>query len=88
MATGHMHHPFLRRYQNSWILNPGSVGLPRKQKGKHPLYAEYAIVEIIDGQTHFEFRQIPIDEAEFVKATRDSGMPHVEWFLSQWHVTL
>lgn len=88
MATGHMHHPFLRRHHNSWIINPGSVGLPRKQNGKHPLYAEYAVLEIVDGQTHFEFHQVSIDEAEFIKGIRSSGMPHAEWFLSQWHVTL
>lgn len=86
MATGHMHHPFLRKFGNSWIINPGSVGLPRKQNGRHPLYAEYAMIEILEGVVHIEFRQVRIDEDEFTEGIRNSGMPHAEWFLSQWDV--
>ena len=86
MATGHMHHPFLRKYEQSWIINPGSVGLPRKQNEKHPLFAEYALVAIEDGQLQIDFRQVAIDPDEFKEGIRKSGMPHTEWFLSQWQL--
>lgn len=86
MATGHMHHPFLRHFRNSLILNPGSVGLPRKRNHKHPLIAEYAIIEVNDGQIHVNFRKVDVDVEEFKRGILESGMPHLEWFLSQWDV--
>lgn len=86
MATGHMHHPFLRTYQGGWLLNPGSVGLPRQQYGKHPLIAEYALISIENDQKRIEFRQVTIPYNELAKGIRESGMPHAEWYLSLWAV--
>jgi len=87
MVTGHIHHPFLRLYQQSMILCPGSVGLPRRRDGKHPCVAEYALLTIDKGRVHVAFRQVEVPADEFKKGILKSGMPHAEWFLSLWDVT-
>lgn len=87
MATGHMHHPFIRYFQNTMIFNPGSVGLPRKQDGKHPLLSHYAIVEIVDEKVNIAFRQVEVDSTELKRDILNSDMPHANWFLSQWDMT-
>jgi len=86
MATGHVHHPFMRIFQDTKILCPGSVGLPRQRNSKHPAYAEYVTIAMQDGQEQIEFRQVKIPSAEFKKGILTSGMPHANWFLSLWDV--
>lgn len=86
MATGHMHHPHFRSFQDTLIFNPGSVGLPRKRNGKHPLLAYFAILEIIDGQVNIAFRSVAVPADDLKRDILSSGMPHKEWFLSQWAV--
>jgi putative phosphoesterase len=86
MATGHMHHPFLRDFDNTLIVNPGSVGLPRKQNGKHPLQAHYAILDMIDSKINIQFRTVPISPTRLEESILNSGMPHAEWFLAQWAI--
>lgn len=85
MATGHMHHPFMRVIPRTTILCPGSVGLPRQRNGKHPCHAEYMLMTV-DKTVSLDFRQVAIPVAEFKQGILDSGMPHAEWFLSLWHV--
>lgn len=86
MAMGHMHHPFLRCYKTTTLFNPGSAGLPRKQNGKHPLIAYFALLDIVDGQVNLAFRSVDIPVEELKRDILDSGMPHKDWFLSQWDV--
>lgn len=86
MATGHMHHPFLRPFKSTMIINPGSVGLPRQMNGKHPLIAYFALLEVIEGQVHIAFRSVPVPIEELKRDIHASGMPHMDWFLSQWDV--
>lgn len=86
MAMGHMHHPFLRSYKETTLFNPGSVGLPRKQHGKHPLIAYFALLDIVEGQVNIAFRSVDVPAEELKRDILDSGMPHKDWFLSQWHV--
>lgn len=90
MASGHMHHQFLRPYKDTLLLNPGSVGLPRVRQTsedelpRHPLLAEYALIEIIDGQINVQFRSLAVPPEEFKRSILNSGMPYAEWFLSLW----
>lgn len=86
MATGHMHHQYLRFYKQSMIIGPGSVGLPRQRNSKHPCHAEYAIVNWDDGRAYIEFRQVDIPVEDFKKGILESGMPHANWFLSLWDI--
>ena len=86
MATGHMHHPFLRPFRDILIFNPGSVGLPRKIGGKRPLRACFALLEIIDGQVNIAFRSVAVPADDLKQGILNSGMPHTGWFLSQWDI--
>ncbi len=52
-VDGHTHEQFIRRYGETRIMNPGSVGLPFIMKGNEGFnlcVAEYALLEVIDGQ--------------------------------------
>jgi putative phosphoesterase len=68
MAGGHTHIQMLRQHRGTWVVNPGSVGMPfrRYVAGARPeilSHAEYAIVD--DGGTSIgvELRRVPLDKA-------------------------
>ncbi len=87
MAGGHTHVPFVRRYRQALLLNPGSVGLPFEVtvEGTHHLpWAEYAIVEHEAGRLSAELRRLPIDADRVAQAILQSGMPHAEWLAARW----
>ena len=89
LAGGHTHRQLLRRYNQALIVNPGSVGLPVEHAsatapGYHPPWAEYAMVSYERGRLGIELRRTPIDIKAVVQAAFDSGMPHAEWWASDW----
>jgi predicted phosphodiesterase len=87
LAGGHTHAPFIRRYGQSLLLNPGSVGLPYESTEdgvRNPPWAEYGIVEWHAGALSVELRRVPIDVDIVVYAALRSGMPHAEWWASGW----
>jgi predicted phosphodiesterase len=87
LAGGHTHLPFIRRYREGFLLNPGSVGLPYGASNdgpRHPPWAEYAIVQWRAGRLSLELRRVPIDVDVVVQAVLGSGMPHAEWWASGW----
>jgi len=89
LAGGHTHRPFLRRYRDAWLLNPGSVGLPLEISPvdgaiRHPAHAEYARVRIRGAALAVEFRRIPYALDRLVAAVQASHMPHGDWWLARW----
>ena len=88
MATGHMHEQFLRRFRETVILSPGSIGLPNPagELGKRPLLTEFAIVEYIDGRLKTEFHVEGYHPQDFKNSVLNSGMPHAQWYLDHWYV--
>jgi predicted phosphodiesterase len=89
MAGGHTHEQMLRRYRETIILNPGSVGLPFERgpganQARHPPWAEYALVSQENGVLRIELRRVPIDVGAIVRAIRQSGMPHAELLAQDW----
>ncbi len=89
LAGGHTHSPFLRRYRDALLINPGSVGLPLTVSTadgeiRHPAYAEYARVRSQGPGLAVEFRRVPYPLDRLVAAVRASDMPHMEWWLSRW----
>ncbi|HXT34193.1 MAG TPA: metallophosphoesterase family protein [Chloroflexota bacterium] len=87
LAGGHTHAPFIRRYQEAVLLNPGSVGFPYEAtdyRRGHPPWAEYSIVEWRSGRLYIELRRVSIDVDLVMQALLRSGMPHVEWLVSMW----
>ncbi len=87
LACGHTHAPFIRRYREALLLNPGSVGLPYELTGegpRNPPWAEYSIVEWRAGSINVELRRAPIDVDMVVRAALGSGMPHADWWVAGW----
>ncbi|MBT7914050.1 metallophosphoesterase family protein, partial [Candidatus Bathyarchaeota archaeon] len=69
LAGGHTHRQMLRRHGDMTILNPGTVGAPMPQNDRehhpnqerHPMWAEYSIVDSRDNILRIELRRVPID---------------------------
>jgi putative phosphoesterase len=84
MAGGHTHTAMLRRFRQSIVINPGSVGLPFEQTAsgafRNPPWAEYAIVE--DGRV--EFHRVPVDVGAVTETAFASGMPNAAWWVKDW----
>ena len=82
-AGGHIHHQWARRLGKGYFVNPGSVGLaydhhqPEETFRADP-FAEYAVLTVNGDGVGIEFRRVPFDAAEVVRAIEASGMPHPE----------
>ena len=87
-AGGHVHEQFVRRVGPALVLNPGSVGLPyfRSADGStvNPTYAEYAVIDVDDQGLAVSLRRVGYRLAALEAAVRGSGMPHADWWLSDW----
>lgn len=88
MAGGHTHQQMLRRFQNAFVINPGSVGMPitrdASNQVRRPPWSEYAILDSRGANTAIEFRRAPLDVTAVVRAARASGMPQIEWWAGEW----
>ena len=89
MAGGHLHIQMLRRYQDSILINPGSVGLPFERnpstgKVRIPPWCELAIISVEGGGLDISFRRVPVNQADVNKSIAESSMPHKEEFLQRW----
>jgi predicted phosphodiesterase len=88
LAGGHIHLQWSRRCGPAYFVNPGSVGLaydhnqPEEAFRADPL-AEYAILTL-DGGVAIEFRRVPFDRHEVLRAIEASGMPHPELAARFW----
>lgn len=90
LIGGHTHVQLFRRYRESIVLNPGSVGLPHgrirsRSPIRIPARAEYAVVEYVGGRLSVDLRRAPFSLDELRQVTLGSGMPHAEWWLARWH---
>jgi predicted phosphodiesterase len=88
MAGGHTHEQFVRRLDETIVLNPGSVGLPyetlRAGGARNPPWAEYAVLTAEGGRLDVLLRRVPVDQAAIRQALLDSGMPHAAWWAADW----
>ena len=88
LLCGHTHVQMLRRYDNSVVVNPGSVGLPfsdwRPQTITIGPWAEYAIVGHDDGRLHVDLRRTTYDVDALLRLSLESGMPHARWWADTW----
>lgn len=81
MAGGHTHLQWLRRLGNSFYFNPGSAGLAYDRNADPETYrfdpwAEYAVVTSEEGRVGLEFRRVPFEVDELMRAYSKSGIPH------------
>jgi putative phosphoesterase len=91
MVGGHTHVQMIRRYEDAYLVNVGSVGLPGGTAGspelprnQHVQWAEYGVLSVVSGRLSIDLRRTPLDMAAVLSAGRRSGMPHVEWWLQTW----
>lgn len=92
MVGGHTHVQMLRRYEQAFLINPGSIGLPgvgpesqdlpRNQKVH---WAEYAIITLQNGQVRVDLRRTPLDIPALLQAGYASGMPTLDSWVRTWH---
>ncbi len=86
---GHTHMQMFRRHRRSLVLNPGSVGLafdhawPFDNTVHNPPWAEYAIIDTLNGVLNVELHRVSFDVQTFIQVTLASGMPHAEWSTSE-----
>jgi predicted phosphodiesterase len=91
MVGGHTHIQMIRRYEESFFVNAGSVGLPGVNAGSPALpvnrrvrWAEYGVLSIEHGRLSIDLRRTPLDLLALLEAGRNSGMPHFEWWAQKW----
>lgn len=90
-AGGHTHIQMVRRHRGSFIVNPGSVGMaydpyPPDDGTKGAPWAEFAVVAVEGDRVSIELKRIPYDVAVWLEILRGSGLPHAEWFASNFEI--
>jgi predicted phosphodiesterase len=88
LVGGHTHLQLLRRFGQSLIVNPGSVGQPFSQWWPQPIrvahWAEYGIVEVDGDRLSVDLRRVPFDVDALLRIFASSGMPHAQWWIDCW----
>lgn len=91
MVGGHTHIQMLRRYEDVFLVNVGSVGLPGVNAGdpalpdnRHVHWAEYGLLSVESGRLSIDLRRIPLEMTAVLQAGIRSGMPHLEWWMQTW----
>jgi putative phosphoesterase len=83
-AGGHTHIQMIRRYKESFLINPGSVGLPFTVTADGsiagPAWAEYGVVTIDGPRVAVELRRIPVDRQRALALAAEREMPHQTWW--------
>lgn len=84
LVGGHTHIQMLRRYRESYLINPGSVGLAYEVDAAgtahNRAWAEYALLDVMDGALAFQLRRLPYDGQAVVRTAVERGMPHAAWW--------
>jgi len=90
LTGGHTHAQQIRRNGDLFFFNPGSVGFafshqqPEEGQFHADPWAEYAILNVENGQTSLEFRRVPFDVKELIRIYRESGRPFVDEAIAQY----
>jgi predicted phosphodiesterase len=89
LTGGHTHLQQVRRIGDSFFFNPGSVGLAYSHQQAEDNFradpwAEYAVLTLESVRLGLEFRRVPFDTAQLVRAYRESGRPYAAETISQY----
>jgi predicted phosphodiesterase len=89
LTGGHTHTQFVRRLEDNFFFNPGSVGFaylqPQPEDDFHAdPWAEYAILTVENETIGLEFRRIPYDQERMMEIYRSSGRPYAEKAAAQY----
>jgi predicted phosphodiesterase len=92
MIGGHTHVQMLRRLKDTLLVNPGSVGLPFSDWWPNQVriapWAEYGIVTHEEGRVRVDLRRTTFDVDALLRISRESGMPHGDWWCASWRTTV
>ena len=88
-AGGHTHQQLLRRYRDTLVLNPGTVGfakdaIPPAAPVRNPSWAEYAIIASDGGQLDVSLRRVRFNLDALFAALDASGIPRIYWRKGDW----
>jgi predicted phosphodiesterase len=87
-ASAHTHFQLFRRFEESVVVNPGSVGLPFRRQTEGVMriapWAEYGVVLYEQGRLAVELRRTAYDVDRLIRIIRESGMPNAEWWADLW----
>ena len=89
MIGGHTHLQLIRRLESGMLVNPGSVGLPFQHWWPNTVviapWAEYGLIEVEpDNHLRVDLRRTSYDVDALLELSRESGMPHAEWWAGTW----
>lgn len=88
MVGGHSHEQMLRRYGDTLVLNPGSIGAPftvAENMSQRPAWAEYAVLDVQNrARITVDFRRTPFDVEQHIEAYQQSDMPHKQRWIKEW----
>lgn len=71
IVLGHTHVPFIRRFKEGVVMNPGSVGQSRDGDPR----ASYAVLTVQDGRFEVDMRRVPYDIEKVAKDILKAGLP-------------
>jgi putative phosphoesterase len=71
VVCGHSHDPFVRRVNEVWFINPGSVGRPEGGDWR----ASYAVLQLSSGDVKVKHLRIPYDIKRVARAVHAAGLP-------------
>lgn len=89
LTGGHTHIQHIRRLADTFYFNPGSVGFaynrvqPEESLRADP-WAEYAILSADNERLGLEFRRVPFDTDELIRAYRESERPFADEAIAQY----
>lgn len=70
LLAGHSHKQYIQRNAGKTIINPGSVGIPQ-DGNRNP---KYALLDMVNGKISCQFRAVPYDMTEAIRAQFTSGL--------------
>ncbi len=89
LVGGHTHLQMVRRFGQSIIVNPGSVGQPFSRWWPQPIrvahWAEYGVIEAVGEYMRVDLRRVPFDVEAHLRLFADSDMPHARWWIDSWN---
>ena len=89
LVGGHTHLQMLRRFGQSVIVNPGSVGQPFSQWWPKAIrvahWAEYGVIDSNGGRVQIDLPRVPSDVEGLLEILRGSDMPHCSWWIDSFN---
>lgn len=89
LTGGHTHLQQVRRIDDSFFFNPGSVGLAYNRQQEPETYhfdswAEYAMLSSDGGYLRLEMRRVPFDSGRYISVINESGQPYADRTASRY----